>query len=1144
MAVLAADVAGCSRLMGEDDEGTLGSSKDHRMNIAAWLQSLGLERYEPLFRDNEIDWEVLPKLTSEDLKEIGVVAIGHRRKLLDAIAAFGGAAPVAAVAAAAPDALAPADAERRQLTVMFCDLVGSTPLSSRLDPEDLREVIAAYHRAVAEIVAGFDGFVAKYMGDGVLVYFGYPRAHEDDAERAVRAGLSSIDAVGRLDVKSAKLQARVGIATGLVVVGDLIGEGSAQEQSVVGETPNLAARLQGLATPASLVIAASTRQQIGELFDLEDLGPQQLAGFAALQRAWRVLGESGEVSRFEALRSGETPLIGREEEIELLIRRWQQAKSGEGRVVLISGEPVIGKSRLTAELSQRIESEPHTRLRYFCSPYHQDSALYPFVVQLERAAGFARDDTVAEKLGKLRKVLTAGALGDNEIELLAELLSLPSSAADLNLSPQRKRQKLFEALLHQLELLARGRPVLMLFEDAHWIDPSSRELLELIFDQAPRLRVLLVVTFRPEFGHAWGGQPQVSILALNRLRGRDGAALVKRLAGNAGLSREIVHEIVERADGVPLFVEELTKAVLESADRDNRFAAVLAASPLPNLAIPATLHASLIARLDRLGPIAKEVAQIGAVIGREFSYELIQPVTQRPEPDLKSALDRLTNAGLLFCRGMPPHSSYLFKHALVQDAAYATLLRLRRQQLHAAIAAALEREFPEIVTAQPELLAYHCTEAGLTLQAIENWRRAGERAIEGSAYHEAIAHLTRGLEKLEDLPASPQRDEKELAFQVALLTPLFAARFGSTEGERAAARALELSRRVGTDMRSLFRALFGLSMSYLVRGKIRIAREPAEQLLLVGERLHDPEPFGYAHHAMGNTLFWFGELGAAQVHLEKGIALYQPEQARSSALRYGFNCASNCHFFLGRVLWHLGYPDRALTCAEQAVAIAAEVSHPVSRAGALSWAAALHQLRGEVRQTRELAETDLAVTTEDMLPFFRAHAMVLRGWALVGQGQCEEGIAQLREGLVAYRVTGAELESSHWLGLIAEACRDTGRPEEGLGVIAEALEHVAETGIVYYEPELHRLEGQLRLCRDRAEVHKAEACFDRAVESARSQGAKSWELRAATSLAQLWGKHDRRTEARDLLAPVYCWFTEGFDTADLREAKALLDALA
>ena len=566
--------------------------------------------------------------------------------------------------------------------------------------------------------------------------------------------------------------------------------------------------------------------------------------------------------------------------------------------------------------------------------------------------------------------------------------------------------------------------------------------------------------------------------------------------------------------------------------------------PLPSVAIPATLHASLIARLDRLGPVAKEVAQIGAVIGREFSYELIQPVAQRPVRDLEIALDRLTNAGLLFCRGVPPQSSYLFKHALVQDAAYATLLRVRRQQLHAAIAAALEREFPEIVAAQPELLAHHCTEAGLTQQAVDNWRRAGERAVEGSASLEAIAHLTRGLEILGNLPEGPQRDEKELALRVASLTPLFAARFGSTEGERAASRALELSRKVGADLRSLFRALFGLTMTYSVRGKIRIGRETAEQLLVVGERLHDPELLGYAHHAVGNTLLWFGELGAARIHLEKGIALYQPEWSRSLAFHFGFNCASNCHFFLGRVLWHMGYPDRALACAEQAVAIAAGVSHPISRAGALSWAAALHQLRGEVGRAREVAETDLALTTEEMLPFFRSHAIVLRGWALVEQGQCEEGIAQLGEGLVAYRVTGAELESSHWLGLIAEACRDTGQPEEGLRVIAEALDHVAETGIVYYEAELHRLDAELRLRLATPDEQRAEASFRRALETAGRQQAKSWELRAATSLARLWGERGRQTEARELLAPVYGWFTEGFDTLDLKEAKALLDELA
>jgi len=576
------------------------------MDIAAWLRGLSLERYAEAFRDNAIELEVLPELSEGDLEKIGVL-LGHRKIMLKAIADLRPRAPQP-LARTAP--VVPGEAEWRQLTVMFCDLVGSTPLAQRFDPEDLREMIGAYHRCVTDTVARFSGFVAKYMGDGVLIYFGYPEAHEDDAERAVRAGLAVIDAVGRLAIPE-PLNVRLGVASGLVVVGDLIGAGSAQERGVVGETPNLAARLQAMAQPGILVIAESTRRQIGALFEIEDLGAQPLAGFAEPQHAWRVVGDSGVVSRFEALRSQAAPLVGRDEEVDLLLRRWQQAKDGEGRVVLFSGEPGIGKSRLTVALSEAIAGEPHTRLRYFCSPHHHDSALHPFITQIERAAGFARDERAEQKLGKLRGLLAPGARGDDEIELLAELLSLPNSAADLNLSPQRKRQKLFEALLHQLESLARSRPVLMVFEDAHWIDPSSRELLDLIFTRVSELDVLLVVTFRPEFQHAWSGQPHVSMLALNRLGERDGATLVERLAGNAGLSHEIVDEIVDRADGVPLFVEELTKAVLESADRDNRAAAVLAASPLPNLAIPATLHASLIARLDRLGPVAKEVAQIG-----------------------------------------------------------------------------------------------------------------------------------------------------------------------------------------------------------------------------------------------------------------------------------------------------------------------------------------------------------------------------------------------------------------------------------------------------------------------------------------------------------------------------------------------------
>jgi class 3 adenylate cyclase len=591
------------------------------MDIGGWLRGLGLERYEPAFRENEIDLRVLPELTADDLKELGVAAIGHRRLLLKAIAdlaAGTGRAAVENVPAASP-ANAPAEAERRQLTVMFCDLVGSTALSARLDPEDLREVIAAYHHAVADVVGSFDGFVAKYMGDGVLVYFGYPRAHEDDAERAVRAGLGVIDAVGRLDVKSVRLLARVGIATGLVVVGDLIGEGSAQEQSVVGETPNLAARLQALAEPGAVVIAASTRRLVGNLFEYLDLGAVEVKGIAAHVAAWQVLRSSDLGSRFEALRgSALSPLVGRDEEIDLLLRRWARAKAGDGQVVLVSGEPGIGKSRLAAELDERLHAEPHIRLRYFCSPYHQDSALYPFIDQLGRTSGFAHDDPPVAKLRKLDALLAGAAPAEEDVALIADLLSLPASERHSlpNLSPQRKKDRTLQALIRQLEGVARQQPVVMVFEDAHWIDPTSRELLDFTVERVGSLSVLLIVTFRPEFQPPWIGQPQVSMLTLNRLDRRDRTALVAQIAGGEALPDAVVAQIVDRTDGVPLFVEELTKSVLESG--------------VTPLGIPTTLHDSLMARLDRLASV-RLVAQIGAAIGREFSYQLLHAVSRFPE---------------------------------------------------------------------------------------------------------------------------------------------------------------------------------------------------------------------------------------------------------------------------------------------------------------------------------------------------------------------------------------------------------------------------------------------------------------------------------------------------------------------------------
>ncbi|HEV2547215.1 MAG TPA: AAA family ATPase [Stellaceae bacterium] len=1050
----------------------------------------------------------------------------------------------------APPARTEGTAERRQLTVMFCDLVGSTALSARLDPEDMREIIGAYHRCCAEQITKAGGFVAKYMGDGVLAYFGYPQAHEDDAERAVRAGLALVDAVGQLQA-SERLRVRVGIATGLVVVGDLVGSGEAQERGVVGETPNLAARLQALAEPDVVVIAASTRRLTRGLFEYADLGAVAAKGFAEPVRAWRVLGESAAESRFEALHPAPlTPLVGREEEIDLLRRHWQRAKSGAGQVVLLSGEPGIGKSRLTWVLRERLSDEPHTLLNYFCSPYHQTSALHPFIAQLERAAGFTPKDAPKQKLDKLEALLRQATPDVSEAApLIAALLSIPLSDryAEPELGPQKRKERTFAALIRQLEGLAQRRPVLAVFEDAHWIDPTSRELLDLTIKRIRNLPVLLVVTFRPEFAPPWVGEPHATSLALDRLSRELGAALVERVADGKPLPSQVTDQIITRTDCVPLFVEELTKAVLESGLLKDKGDCYVLTGPLRPLAIPTRLHDALMARLDRLEPVAfasvKEVAQIGAAIGRAFSSRLLAAVAPLSETNRQNALNQLCASELVFCRSAPPNDIYVFKHALVQDAAYATLLRGKRRELHTRIAEALEERFPETVASEPELLAHHCTEAGLYAKAVHYWHRAGQRATERSANVEAIAHLTQGLIAVKALPDTPERDRQELMLQIALGSPLQATKgYAAPERKAAYARAWELCQRIEETPQN-FPVLFGLWQVSALGGQVQEARELAEQLLGLARSQQDSGLLLEAHRALSLTDFLRGEFVPARAHAEQGLSIYDPEKHRAHGAVYGQDPGMSCHVYLAQALWTLGYPDQALTTVNKTVTLCRAFPNPYSLAMALGYVAMIRQYRREVEELQKPVDELTALCAEQGYAWWMAWITVFKGWKFAQQGLPEEGVSQMRQGLEGWRSTGAKAFQPHLLAMLAEGYAETGQIREGLAALVKALDIAGTRQQRFWEAELHRLRGEfLRSCSS-TNLAECDACLHQALATAREQSARSLELRASTSLARLWRDQGKRTEARDLLAPIYGWFTEGFDTPDLKEAKALLEEL-
>jgi class 3 adenylate cyclase/tetratricopeptide (TPR) repeat protein len=897
------------------------------MDVGDWLRSLGLGQYEVAFRDAEIDAEVLPELTDADLEKLGA-PLGHRKRLLKAIAGLsvpaGGSSP-----SAAPVSGPKADAaERRQLTVMFCDLVGSTAMSARLDPEDMRAIIAAYHQCCASLIERGGGFVAKYMGDGVLAYFGYPLAHEHDAERAVRAGLAIVEAAPKLETAAqAPLHVRVGIATGIVVVGDLLGSGEAQERGVVGDTPNLAGRLQGIAQPDSVIIAEGTRRLLGDLFEIVDLGPQDLKGVTGPTRAYGALRESSQESRFEALHAGGlTTLVGREEETDLLLRRWTKAKAGDGQVVLVSGEAGIGKSRLTAALLERLSGEPHTRMRYFCSPQHTDSALYPIIGHMERAAGLAREDDAKAKLDKLDALLVTSAASRDDAALLADMLSVPNDGRypALELAPQQRRQKTMEALIRQIEAIGYRTPVLMIFEDAHWTDPSSLEVLNLLVNKIDALSVLLFVAFRPEFSAPWVGRPHVTALTINRLAPREAMALIGQVAGRP-LAVNIQQDIIERADGIPLFVEEITKAVLE-AEGEDAAARTVAAVPSPRLAVPASLHASLMARLDRLGS-AKGVAQIGAAIGRELSHTLLAFVTGLTEPELAIALDRLLHCGLLFRQGLPPNATYLFKHALVQDAAYGTLLREPRRALHARIADAIETQFPDLAENQPELVARHCTEAGLIEKAAYLWGKAGQRSTERSALREAEAQLARALAHFSTLPGTSALRRQQVTLQVALANvQMHTKGYGAPETKASLEQARELAATI-EDAAERNPVYYGLWVGSYIRGELAPMRENAMAFLSsVAGRQAQPEDVS-AFRAFGLTCWVEGDFTGAKEHLERAVELSSADRDRGLALRFGQEPGISAMLNLALALAPLGEISRAHGLLDQAESEAGNDRH-------------------------------------------------------------------------------------------------------------------------------------------------------------------------------------------------------------------------
>jgi class 3 adenylate cyclase/predicted ATPase len=1124
--------------------------------VSAWLENLELDRYREAFQQHAITWDVLPELNDDDLLSMGVL-LGHRKKLLRAIVQLSqsskenhAAAPAAAASQEIPSSSSGRDqAERRQLTVMFCDLVGSTALARRLDPEDLQDIIRGFLDACSHAIGRFNGYIAKYMGDGLLVYFGYPQAHEHDTERAIYAGLAILELVKTRPTDSPSSQeceiaVRIGIATGPVIVGETIGQETAKERSVFGEAPNLAARLQALAAPGQLIIDSVTKRLIGSEFECMDHGTYALKGFDSPVQLWRVLGSRTSTSRFESYRSGRLGnFVGREHETALLLGRWREAVGGEGQVVLLGGEAGIGKSRIVSSLRDRLTDERYQKIQFQCSPYHTNTALYPVIDCLRQAAGLTGEDTPPMQRQKLDKLALDNGIDDPAtVSLLADLLSLQTDARPpLNVSSEKRKQMTLDALVQYLHTSANRCPTLFIVEDAHWIDPTTMDLLTRIIDRIQTMRVLVIITFRPDFKPVWADYSHVTFLTLSRLPRRHSAELLASMTGGKAFPPEVERAILAKTDGVPLYLEELIHSLLQSgmlAEENNSF---ILRAPLKDLSIPDSLQGLLMERIDRLGS-TKEIVQVGAAIGREFGYELLRGVVDVTESQLKNALQLFVESGLIFQEGEIPAAKFQFKHTLLQEAAYSTLPKKSRRSLHARIAETLESKFAERVKGEPEVLAYHCEQAGLVGSAVDYWRLAARRDVERSANIEALNHFDRALNLLKDLPQTPERSDVELQLLIARGAPLLTWRgYASDEIEHNYLRARSLSQEDPAS-EQYFLSIWGLWVFHLVRGPLAKACVLAEDLLAWATHRHNPDLLIRAHESVGSTYSFLGRFDEAKTHLLAATVLYDPERHRSQVLPYAQDPGITARVILARTLWILGEIDQVEALALEAIAMARALGHPFTLAFTLTTVAWTYSTLQDTDHTLNFTEEAIALSTKYSFEVPLAWATSLQGWAMAEKGE-EEGLGRLVNGLSATRVARASLNNTYTLALLAGVYLRKNRIEEGLHAIQEAQELAMTQCERCWHAELCRLNGELLLGQSEPSVSAAEQCFAEALKIARDQQARMLELRAATSMARLLIKLNRQDAATPALHSVCSRFPKQQSNPDLLEARTILDRI-